>query len=169
MRIEPAIAADVPEVMGIITRCVTAMRAGGIQQWDETYPNLETVANDFAAHALFVIREARSCIAAVCLNEVQPEQYAPLPWQYVGGRALVIHRLCVDPATQQRGAGRALMDFAEDFARRGGFASIRLDAYTGHPRALKLYERRGYQFVGQAIFPRRPLPFVCYEKEATAL
>lgn len=164
MRVEPATAADVPEVFGIITRCVTAMRAEGIQQWDETYPNLEVVANDFATHALFVIRAARVCIATVSLNEVQPEQYAPLPWQIVSGRVLVIHRLCVDPATQQRGAARALMDFAEAFAREHNFASIRLDAYTGNPRAMALYERRGYQRVGPAVFPRRPLPFACFEK-----
>ncbi|OAI42990.1 hypothetical protein AYO41_03150 [Verrucomicrobia bacterium SCGC AG-212-E04] len=143
------------------------MRAEGIQQWDEIYPDLPVVENDIAKHTLFVIREAGRCLATICLNDVQPEQYADLPWEYRDGRALVIHRLCVDPAAQQRGAARALMDFAEQLARESGFASIRLDAYTGNPRALALYDRRGYRRVGQTNFPRRSLPFICFEKDVT--
>ena len=56
------------------------------------------------------------------------------------------------------------MDFAESFAMEHGFSCIRLDAYTGHPPALALYERRGYDRVGQVYFPRRELPFDCVEK-----
>src|SRR6266542_2013101 len=73
-------------------------------------------------------------------------------------------RLCVHPDWQQRGAGRHLMDFAEAFAKEHGFSCIRLDAYTGNQRALALYEKRGYDRIGQAHFPRRELPFVCFEK-----
>ena len=40
-------------------------------------------------------------------------------------------------------------------ARDHGYACIRLDAYTGNPRAMALYERRGYRQIGQARFPRR--------------
>jgi ribosomal protein S18 acetylase RimI-like enzyme len=56
------------------------------------------------------------------------------------------------------------MDFAERFARDRGFPCIRLDAYTGNPAALALYRRRGYHCAGQVFFPRRDLPFDCYEK-----
>jgi len=56
------------------------------------------------------------------------------------------------------------MDFAEAFAKEHGFSGIRLDAYTGNPLALALYERRGYHRIGQTRFPRRELPFYCCEK-----
>jgi hypothetical protein len=55
------------------------------------------------------------------------------------------------------------MDFAESHAARSGYASIRLDAYTGNPRSVQLYRRRGYREVGQVYFPRRTLPFWCFE------
>ncbi len=76
---------------------------------------------------------------------------------------LVIHRLCVHPDWQARGLARQLMDFAENHARTQSYASIRLDAYKGNPRAIAFYEKRGYQRVGQARFPRRPLPFDLFE------
>lgn len=76
---------------------------------------------------------------------------------------MVIHRLALHPEWQGRGIGSMLMDHAEDHARQNGFSCIRLDTYTGTPRALAMYARRGYQQIGQVWFPRRELPFDCME------
>ena len=164
MHVEQAELIDAESVMQNITLCVLYMRAQGIHQWDEIYPNLQVIEDDARSGSLFVIRKEDLCIASVCLNDVQPDQYRPLPWRCENGRALVIHRLCVRPEFQQCRAGRCLMDFTETFAKEHGFSCIRLDAYTGNPRALALYEKRGYQRIGQAFFPRRELPFDCFEK-----
>src|SRR6266850_7308902 len=114
--IEPAELGDAHSVMQMITLCIAHMRAHGIQQWDEVYPNLRVVEEDARSGSLFVVRRDGFCVASVCLNDIQPEEYRPLPWRCRTGRALVIHRLCVHPEWQQRGAGRHLMDFAETFA-----------------------------------------------------
>jgi ribosomal protein S18 acetylase RimI-like enzyme len=164
MQIVRAELADAPGVMQIIALCIAQMRAQGIYQWDEIYPSLQIVEEGTRTASLFVIRQEGHCVASVCLNEVQPEQYHSLPWRCAQGRALVIHRLCVHPEWQRRGTGRHLMDFTENFAREQGFSCIRLDCYTGNPRALALYVQRGYQRIGQAYFPRRELPFDCFEK-----
>ena len=151
--------------MEIISLCLEQLRAQGSDQWDEIYPSLKVVEGDAQAGTLFVARAEGQCVGSVCLNDVQPEVYAPLPWSFTKGRALVIHRLCAHPEWQRSGVGKALMEFTEDFARTQGFGCIRLDAYTGNPRATALYERRGYQRVGQVYFPRRKLPFDCFELE----
>ncbi len=158
---------DAPGVMKIIALCLAHMRDQGIEQWDEIYPDLKVIEDDVLAHTLFVIRADSQCVAAICLNEVQPEQYQGIAWRCSRGRALVIHRLCVHPDWQAHGLARRLMDFAETRAREHGYTSIRLDSYTGNPRALALYEKRGYTRVGQARFPRRPLPFALFEWETS--
>ena len=167
MSVEPAILTDAPSVMRLIALCREDLRSQAIHQWDEIYPTLAVVENDARAGSLFVVRVDGECVASVSLNDSQPEQYRAIPWQCVDGRALVIHRPCVHPGWQRRGLGRKLMDFTEDFALRSAFSCIRLDAYTGNPRALALYEKRGYHRVGQALFPRRVLPFDCFEKIMT--
>jgi ribosomal protein S18 acetylase RimI-like enzyme len=165
MRIIEAKTTDVADVMRIISLCVAQMRAEGIEQWDEIYPSVEVVEDDVRAKCLFVIQEQGRCVAAICLNEVQPDEYRSVSWRCSAGRVLVIHRLCVHPDWQTHGLARELMDFSEDHARAHGYASIRLDAYTGNSRAIALYEKRGYARVGQARFPRRPLPFDLFELE----
>ena len=169
MRIVEAEMTDVAGVMRIISLCLAQMRAAGIQQWDEIYPDIRVIEDDVRARSLFVMRNQEKCVAAICLNAVQPEQYQELPWRCTAGRPLVIHRLCVHPDWQAHGLARQLMDFAENFAHDHGYACIRLDAYTGNPRAIALYERRGYVRVGKANFPRRPLPFDLFEKAVAAL
>lgn len=150
--------------MEMIELCTRRLREEGSDQWDGIYPNLAVVEEDARSGSLFVGRENGICVGAVALNDIQPEQYKPIPWHFTTGRALVIHRLCVHPEWQGRGIARLLMDFTEQFAQDNGFASIRLDAYTGNPRAIGLYERRGYASRGQTFFPRRKLPFECMEK-----
>lgn len=163
MLIQPAELADAPSVMEILALCREEMRVHGIDQWDETYPNLQIVEDDARSRSLFVIREDGRCVGSVCLNDLQPAEYCSVPWRCTGGRALVVHRLCVLPERQRRGVGRRLMEFAEDCARERGFACIRLEVYIGAPRAVALYEHLGYQRVGQVRFPRRRLPFDCFE------
>ena len=46
MRVEQAELRDAPSVMQIITLCIQHMRAQGIRQWDEIYPNLQVIEDD---------------------------------------------------------------------------------------------------------------------------
>ena len=147
----------------IVARCVADLRAHGIDQWDDVYPNEEVLNEDVRSGTLYVAEENGIPIAAVCLNDDQPDQYRSVPWRCAEGRALVVHRLCVDPVHQRRGLGRRLMEFAGEFARRRGYRSIRLEVYSNAPAALALYSRLGYVCVGQIRFPRRRLPFNCLE------
>jgi GNAT superfamily N-acetyltransferase len=153
---------DVDAVMEIIRLCVLQMRAAGSDQWDDIYPSREILDADAHAGNLYVLKDA-DVTGAIVLNEAQAPEYAELAWGLQDARPLVVHRLCVDPGRQSAGAGRQLMDFAENLAVTTGYLSIRLDTYTGNQTAMAFYQRRGYQLVGYVRFRRRKLPFACFE------
>jgi GNAT superfamily N-acetyltransferase len=163
MRIVQAHQGYIPGVVRLISATTQTMREHGIYQWDEIYPNEEIITKDVDSRSLYVLEQSGLCIAAVSLNQEQDEAYQQVHW--LGAEpVLVVHRLCVDPAYQGNGIGSGLMDFAEENAKQNAYVSIRLDTYTGNPRAVRLYERRGYRKAGQIYFPRRTLPFFCFEK-----
>jgi len=56
------------------------------------------------------------------------------------------------------------MNFAEEYAIENNYKSIRLDAYSANVAAVRLYEKRGYNKIGQVFFPHRKYPFYCFEK-----
>ena len=146
----------------IIDRCRTALRERGVLQWDHLYPTREIVRADLAAGRLYALTVGGRPEAVVTVDTTQDAQYAAVPWRFIEP-ALVVHRLCVDPAAQGCGFGGQLMDYVEEYAAHHDFGSVRLDAYSGNPPALALYRRRGYRQAGEVFFPRRVLPFYCFE------
>ena len=57
-----------------------------------------------------------------------------------------MRQVAVSPEAQGRGIGRALTQFAEDFARQRGFARMTLHARA---TAVPFYEKLGYESVGE--------------------
>lgn len=149
--------------MKVIRSCTEEMRLAKIFQWDDIYPNKEQLEEDLKEGTLFVARNGEICLGAVSFNEKQEDAYQQVDWRG-SDPVLVVHRLCVDPSFQGQGIAKELMSFGEKLAIKRGYAGIRLDAYSGNPKAVGLYERLGYQKAGSVSFPRRDLPFYCFEK-----
>ena len=56
------------------------------------------------------------------------------------------------------------MDYAEDFAKKNNFISIRLDTFSKNKNNMRFYERRGYKRLEEVFFPEQSeFPFYCYE------
>jgi ribosomal protein S18 acetylase RimI-like enzyme len=62
----------------------------------------------------------------------------------VGDEGFVVDNVAVDPSHQGSGVGRALLEHAEDAARRAGFDSIYLYTHETMTENLALYARLGY-------------------------
>ena len=58
---------------------------------------------------------------------------------------LLLDNVAVDPARHGSGLGRRLMSFAEDEARRLGYAELRLYTHVMMHENLALYPRLGYE------------------------
>lgn len=76
----------------------------------------------------------------------------------IAGNALVLERrvgyllqLVVDEAARGRGIGRALMEAAADWARRGGCNSVELGVYEFNAPALALYRSLGYETLSRRM------------------
>jgi GNAT superfamily N-acetyltransferase len=154
---------DVDRVMHLVRDCIAAMRAAGIDQWDDIYPSRATIEADVQDATLYAAHDpAGSLLGVIVLNERQSPEYANVPWSLTAGGVAVVHRLMVDPRHQGLGIARALMAFAEALLRSRGYQVIRLDAFSLNPRALRLYERLGYRDAGPVTL--RKGVFRCFEK-----
>lgn len=141
---------DLDEVAALFQRAILYMTRQGIPQWDEVYPDREILRQDIEKQQLYVgVWEDRIVSVYVLNREYEPE-YNTGDWTYRGEEYRVIHRLCVDPCVQNQGIGRNTMEHIEEELTQQGLKSIRLDAFTRNPYALRMYERLGYQTVGHA-------------------
>jgi GNAT superfamily N-acetyltransferase len=150
-------------IQRIIHRCRAALAANGICQWDEVDLCRDVIAEAIIWGATYVLLANSECQATVSIDSIEPPEYGAVRWT-TGEPALIVHRLCVDPAFQGRGLSHQLLNFVEAHAITHNYSSIRLDAYLGNPISMALYRQRGFREAAQICFPGRALPFVCFER-----
>ena len=156
--------AEINEIMAITRACARDMSSRGIEQWNEHYPSRTAFEYDLEMEELFVIEQDQKIIGSVTLSFTKDEEYKPIEWLGPDTKHLYVHRLCVDPEQQGKGVARQLMDFAENYGKRQGCASVRLDTFSQNPRNIRFYKARGYQQRADVFFPKQSThPFHCFE------
>lgn len=154
---------DLPQILALFSGAVKHMCECGIEQWDELYPDEETLTADIKNGQMYLLEESRGLVSAVVLNTEQAPEYQTVNWQCRLEPVAVIHRLCVNAQKQGRGFGSKMLRLSEDFLRKRGYRCIRLDAFPQNPAAIHLYESAGYRRTGEVVQFRKGI-FYCYEK-----
>jgi len=155
---------EIPDILNITRACAKRMMDQGIYQWNEYYPSKEAFEKDIARKELYVLVENDEIIGTIVVSTLMDEEYVSINWLTPNKNNIYIHRLAVDPKKQKKGYAKELMDFAEDYARKGCFISVRLDTFSKNSRNNKFYQARGYRTVGDIYFPKQSeFPFHCYE------
>ncbi len=148
--VRKATAADADTLLQLVRDCVAGMRAAGIEQWDEVYPNAETIARDIEAGTLHVLCDGEMIIASITIDQTIDPLWQSMTWSRDSEPAAAVHRLMVHPSRQGRGFGKLLMRHAKTVAREQGCRSIRLDTFLQNPAGMALYPRLGYRPAGTA-------------------
>lgn len=162
MIIRKAELADLDIVTDIFMKSIDAMNRNHIFQWDEIYPAKIDLEKDILEGQMYVGGMDNIIVSAVTTNHDFDEQYSNGNWNYELENFIVIHRLCVSPAYQNKKIGKDTMLMLEEMLRQANIHTTRLDAFSMNPYALKLYESLGYHNVGEVNF-RKGL-FYLYEK-----
>ena len=114
-------------------------------------PMLDDYAGLIADGMVSVLVDADGTVAAVIVLVPQPDH-------------LLLDNIAVRPDRQSRGLGRRLIEFAEDEARRLGFAELRLYTHEKMTENIALYARLGFVETGRGqqagydrVFMTKPL------------
>ena len=164
MIIRKANKTDLDNIMLMYKSCVKGMLANDIDQWDATYPNSEVIMQDIKAKTYFVAEENSIIIGGINIDQNQDKTYLAMDWQDKTNQFLVVHRLGVKEESWKKGIGKKLMIFAENLVVEKGLKSIRLDTYSGNPKAMEFYINLGYQQLGHIYLKEGKNEYYCFEK-----
>lgn len=145
-------ASDTDEIIKLYLKGIKHLTEQKILQWDDIYPNEETLVGDIMNREMYVLTDGIQILSCVVLNEDQDTQYENGAWRDREGRIVVIHRLCVNPDFQGCGLGRTTMEYAEQLIKALGYSSIRLDTFSDNYISRSLYEKLGYSYAGTVTF-----------------
>ena len=113
------------------------------------YPTRRDAEMGEAAGELFVAEEEGEIIGTMMLREEQERNARSAPWQQPleEQEQLTIYTFAVRPDCRGGGVGRALLGYAEAWAKAQGKRALRLDVHEINTPAIKLYESCGFRYI----------------------
>lgn len=116
------------------------------------YPTRRDAEKALRAGTLYVYERDGAVLGSVILDRRQPEEYRNINWPSgaAADRVLVIHLLMVRPDAVGKGVGSALVQYAEETARRRGCLVVRLDTGAQNTPAVSLYQKLGFQLAASS-------------------
>ena len=144
---------DRDAILAVVAHARAAIRALGIDQWQDGYPEPEVIEAD-AAGGIGYVFEAEGRIAGYLALADAPEPvYADIEGAWLcGGPYLTVHRMCIDDGFRGTGLSREMFAFAEESALERGFASVRVDTHRGNVVMQKLLGKCGFTRCGTVAY-----------------
>lgn len=141
--------ADMDDVMRAVGEAQAFMKAQGLDQWQDGYPEREILERDIALDQLYVI-EDEGRVAAFAALSLQPEAaYEDIDGAWaIPGKYLTIHRMAMDDEHRGRGLAGEILARAVEIARAQGCAAIRADTHADNRAMRRFLERHGFEYRG---------------------
>ncbi len=158
-----AITIDSAPIWGILKDAILRRKKDGSNQWQDGYPNPESVQNDIEKGVGFVLTENESIIgySAILIND-EPE-YANIVGKWLSnGDFVVFHRVAIAETHLGKGFAKVLFTFIEEFAKDNNILSVKADTNFDNGAMLSLFDKSGYVYCGEVHF--RGSPRKAYEK-----
>lgn len=129
--------------------------------WTENYPDREEITYDLSREALFCLKDGDKIIGVISMDD-DPLVDALNCWTESRKPSVELSRIGVRADYQNRGiAGRMILRVSEE-ARRKGYQGIRMLVSKANVKALKAYNKLGFDVLGECHLYDED--WWCYEK-----
>lgn len=144
---------EIPLIWEILQQAIVRRKQDGSEQWQDGYPNLQSVQNDVEKGQGFVLTEGEKIVgySAVLINN-EPE-YAKIIGKWItNDDFVVVHRVAISENHIGKGLAIKIMEHIEKFALTNSIYSIKADTNFDNAAMLKIFEKLGYQYCGKVYF-----------------
>lgn len=137
----------------IIEMAKLHLKNQGIDQWQDGYPNLESIKADITAERGYFIVCSDEPVGYMCLDFDGEPVYGQLDgnWKH-DGKYAALHRLAISDKGRGKGYGKRAFELAEEYCKRQGINSIRVDTKNTNPKMRHVITSNGYQYRGDVYY-----------------
>ncbi|TXF79506.1 GNAT family N-acetyltransferase [Chryseobacterium sp.] len=141
---------DAPKIWEILQQAIEKRRIDGSLQWQNGYPNPETIENDIAKGAGFVLENGEETVAYSALIFNDEPAYSSIDGKWLSdGNFLVIHRVAVSEDFRGKGVIKEMFRLFEDYAVKNEVFSIKVDTNFDNNPMLAILEKLHYTYCGK--------------------
>lgn len=141
---------DICSIMSIIEQAQEYFRKNEIDQWQNNYPNIDTIKTDIDLHNCYVLLHENTIVGTVVLNFGVEKNYERIlngAWINEGPYA-VIHRIAIDHRYKGLGLSAVIIKRLEEICSEKEVHSIRVDTHYDNLPMKKFLVKNGFQYCG---------------------
>lgn len=154
---------DINQIMAIVQETIEDLSKEGNVQWSDEYPMEEHFLNDISNNQLYIFETGDRVAGFICINTDEDVAYQGVNWRK-NEPAIIIHRFAVKRDNQNGGIGTRLLEYAFRFARNKGLSYVKVDTNSKNSRMNRLFQKMGFELVGQIQLRNISDLFNCYDK-----
>lgn len=150
MKFQKAVEKDIKDIMNIIKQAQSYFKEQGINQWQDNYPNIETIKNDVNSGASYILLKENNIIATAAVSFSGEKTYESIydgKW-LTNGAFAVIHRIAVDNNYKGLGIASEIIKNVEKLSLNKGIRSIKVDTHEENISMQNLLRKNGFSYCG---------------------
>lgn len=146
-------ASDLNKIWQIIQFAIASRKADGSKQWQNGYPNIQSIRTDINNSYAYVLTNENGILAyAAIIFDIEPA-YEKIEGSWLSDQSyVVVHRIAVSEKGKGQGFVKILMQKIEQLAIENETFSIRIDTNYDNPAMLRILDQAGYQYCGEVYF-----------------
>ncbi len=116
----------------------------------KVYPSEDSVKAMVKEESQYICISDEKILGAFVLNDKPQGCYWKADWskEIDDGSYMVLQTLAIDPSMQRKGLASDIIHFCIDKAKSEGYEAIRIDVIPDNYPAKKLFEKNGFEYVG---------------------
>ncbi|AQS05809.1 GNAT family N-acetyltransferase [Clostridium beijerinckii] len=150
MEFRKAVETDINDIMNIIKQAQSYFKEQGIDQWQNNYPNPETIRNDIANKHSYILLKDNNIVATAAVSFDGEKTYNSIyegEW-ITNNEYAVIHRIAVDNTYKGLGLSSKIIKNVEELCLSKGVHSIKIDTHEENISMQKLLKKNKFQYCG---------------------
>ena len=148
MILRPTKIEDISRVIDIINQAKTYFKNNDIDQWQDGYPNEETIEKDIENNEAYVLEED-GVILGTCMVTIHGERaYNRIEGKWILNCPYIcVHRIAVDNEYKGKGLASTILD--QVVAMYPDYHSVRMDTHHDNLSMQSFLTKYGFKYCGE--------------------
>ncbi len=144
---------DIQVIWKIIQQAIERRKKDGSEQWQNGYPNKESIKDDIENGVGFVYEQEENIVAyaAIIFDIEAAYEIIEGKWKS-SGKYAVVHRVAVSNDFAGKGIATALFLEIENLVKSQNYFVIKVDTNFDNVPLLKILEKLKYEYCGKVYF-----------------
>lgn len=141
---------DVDTVLCIIGQAQNYLKEHGVDQWQNGYPDRDTIADDIQKGYGYVLLKDEIVVGTVAVTFDGEKTYNRIyEGEWISDREhATIHRIAVDDQCKGSGLASGIIGYIEQMCRARDIRSIRVDTHRKNRSMQRMLMKNGFQYCG---------------------